>query len=335
MKVDEIARLSGLLVSNLKFKLDYCMYLNKKRKLIIVEGKTDQVFVEFIKEDYVDCIGAANVFNSNNQLRSRPSEPINYKNAIVTIIRGITHIPSPFIKYASDLDKWDLYGLVDSDFDDIAFAKPTPRLFVTDTHDLETLLLSTDSDLLFKIDGCSIQHGDISNAFFVAYQLALIRKEIENYKNHLNLQSVKSGSSVIDFSSFVEDCKISVPDLIKYIGNNTPDGVSKSRVQSIVTSVCSCKSLKNKLDNTGRWNQSVQDYLTSLPADFWRVVNGHDILQLLTYYSEDAARSFGESNGYSLNRSFELSLIKAYDYKHFKNTNLFEKMNMEGLIKSF
>lgn len=329
----EIERLAGLLAANARFKLDYRMYISKKRKLLIVEGATDYEFIKHIQNDCVDCIVAAKVFNSNNQFRTKPGESINCKNAIVKIITGISHYPSPFIKYADDLDKWDLYGMVDSDCEEIGSSRPTPRLFVTDTHDLETLLLSTDDDLLSRLEECEIQHEDITNAFFIAYQLATIRSEVEPYKKDIDLQTIRCGSHDVDFSSFVEDLKISVPELIRYMSDNSRDSISGSKIKSIVKSVCACKNLKKKIDAEGVWKQSVQEFSASMPSDFWMMVNGHDILQLLLLFSEDAAQFYGGDNGYSLNRSFEMSMIAAYDYSNFTKTKLSQKMSEQGLIK--
>ena len=330
----EIEHLTGLLAANVRFKLDYRMYTSNKRKLLIVEGATDYEFIKHIQNDCVDCIVAAKVFNSNNQFRTWPGESINCKNAIVKIITGISHYPSPFIKYADDVDKWDLYGMVDSDCEEIGSSRPTPRLFVTDTHDLETLLLSTDEDIFLRLEECEIQHEDITNAFFIAYQLATIRCELKQYSKDIDLQTISCGSRDVDFSSFIEDYKICVPELIKYMSDNSRERISNSKIKTIVKSICACKSLKKKIDAEGIWKQSVQEFSASMPSDFWMTVNGHDILQLLLLFSEDAAQAYGNNNGYSLNRSFEMSLIAAYDYSNFRKTMLSKEMSDQGLIKN-
>ena len=314
--VSEIERFAGLLAANAKFKLDYNNYISNKRKLLIVEGKTDHKFIKSIQNDCVDCLVAAEVFKSNNQFRTKSSEAINCKNAIVKIITGISHYPSPFVKYPDDLDKWDLYGLVDSDFEEFGSVRPTPRLFVTDTHDLETLLLSTDNDLLFRLKGCKIHHDDIARSYCLAYQLAIIRDEL--YKKNIDIKAINCGSRQVDFSAFIED-----------------GGVSKSKINENTKTFCAHKNIKKRIDTQGCWKQDKNDFSTSFPSRFWNVVNGHDILQLLMYCNKSAKSAYGDSDGYSLYRSFEFELIAVYDYSQFSKTELCEKMNQAKLINTY
>lgn len=332
-KSSEIERLANLLAANAVFKFDYKMFINKTRKLLIVEGITDHTFIKQLLNDCVDCIIAANVFNSNNLFRTSLSETINVKDAIVKVIAGITHLTPNIVKYDSEVDKWDLYGLVDSDCDSSSNIHLSPRLFVTDTYDLETLLLSTDNKLLSKLNECDINQNDISHAYFIAYQLSIIRKVLSAHHNELDVHIISCGSRNVDFSCFVHEEKINVPDLIEYIGNNMAHKISSRRIIRIIHNVCENKALKKKLDIDGFWGQTLQDFNKSIPSDYWFLVNGHDILQLILYFSHDAATAFSNTKGYSINRSFEMSLIASYDYTQFSLTKLNEKMRQNGLIR--
>ena len=65
---DEIKRLAVLLAGNVKFKAEYSAIANKTRKVLLVEGGTDEKFINNIKIDTLVCINADKVFNSNAAL---------------------------------------------------------------------------------------------------------------------------------------------------------------------------------------------------------------------------------------------------------------------------
>ncbi len=331
-KTTDIQKLVNLLAVHVKFKLDYRAFLNKERKLLIVEGKTDQDFIKKVQSETVDCIVAANVFKSNAQFRTSDTGKVNCKNAIVIIITGISHYPSPFIQYPEKMDEWDTYGLVDKDCEELQFQRPTPRLFITDTHDLETLLLSTDDELLSRLKECKISKEDIERAYFIAYQLAETRTLLDDYHEELDLRVLSGGSSDIRFYEFLENDRININRLISYISSNSKEPLSGARIKKLCSNVCRSKSGKKLYDATGLWRHSLSDFISNIPADFWDEVNGHDILQLLMFINETAFAAFGDSQGYTLNRSFEMSLIAAYEYSNFSKTNLKKRMIQEGLL---
>lgn len=333
-KLNDIERLANLLAAEARLKLDYKKYLCNMRKLLIVEGSTDQTFIEKFKNELVDCIVAAKVFLNNDQFRTKPSENINCKNAIVKIIIGISHYPSPFVAYPSDLDQWDLYGLVDSDCEELGISKPTPRLFITDTHDLETLLLSTDGNLLSRLEECEIRQTDVKKAYYIAYQLAYLREELGSYSSDLDLMMISCGSWQVKFSVFVNDGVINLTELVKYIISESGSKLPASKVKKICDNIAKSKVAMKKIDSVGNWKQPFDSFDVKEISDFWSLVNGHDILQLLQFINEDACFAFQGNGGYRLNRSFEMSLIAAYDYSQFENTILHEKMLAAGLLKA-
>lgn len=337
LDVPEIQDLAKQLVSNAALKLGYNEYkriINKEHKLLIVEGATDEKFIKKIKNENVNCLVAGTIFTSNNSLRFESKDYVNCKYAIVSIITSISRFPSPFVKYPDELDKWDIYGLVDLDCEKLG-DEPTPpkRLFITDTHDLETLLLSTDKHLFSKIEGCVISQDDIDKALFIAYQLAVIRKQLFQIQSDLDLRSISSGSSAVDFSAFVDDSNINVVNLMQYIKDNTAGVRSNPKINSITNKIRGAKSLKKRLDANGVWKQTVQEFNYAFPVDFWEVVNGHDILQLLVYINDDAKKAFGNSKINTIDRAFEMRLIAAYDYSQFSKTKLNNNMNKAGIIK--
>ena len=330
----EIKKLADVLAAYVRLKHDYRMYIDNKRKLLLVEGITDKNFVSRVQAKCVDCITAATVFSSNAQFRTNAPNITsrNCRNAIVTIISSISYCPSPFIMYPDDLDKWELYGLVDLDYDEMNQSRPIQRLLVTDTRDLETMILSTDEDLLIRLEKCEISKDEVNKAYFLAYQLAVLRNLLGEYHEELCLLNISCGSRQVAFPAFVRDYRINISDLINYINKESGYTVSAFRVKRMIDNISNGKAGKKIIDADGNWKQQLNDFMTSMPPDFWEIVNGHDILQLLLYISANAFMAFNDSQGYSLNRTFELSIIDEYNYSQFEKTILKEKMFKAGLI---
>ncbi len=333
---EETKRLANLLAANVRFKLEYSAVANKTRKVLLVEGGTDVKFISNIKTSVVDCLNADNVFNSNASFKTPHSIRVNSKNAIAQLIFGISKFPSPLIAYPSDLDKWDLYGLVDLDCDELGAGVSLPRLFITDTHDLETLIMSTDESVFANIDVCTISKEDVSKAYFVAYQLAKTRELINDYfdEKTFDLRTVSCGSREVDFSLFVNNCKISVVGLAKYIAKNSETVLSPPKVTKLIEQIMNEKGVKKRFTSEGLWKQDLTTFDIDSFDDFWTSVNGHDVLQLIRYYNADAESTFKNSDSTKLNRNFELAIIEKYNYSKIAVTELYKKMSAEGLANA-
>ena len=275
---EEIKRLSNLLATNVMFKLEYSAVANKTRKILLVEGGTDVQFIEKIKTNVVDCINADRIFNSNASFRSSSSVRVNSKNSIVQLIFGISKFPSPFIIYPSDLDKWDLYGLVDLDCDELDAGCSLPRLFITDTHDLETLIMSTDEDVFDNIDVCKISREDVSKAYFVAYQLAKTREILNDFFDDktFDLRVISCSSGQVDFSSFVDDFKINIVEIAKHIAKNSENVLSSSKINQLTERILREKGIKKRYTLEGLWKQD----LSTFDASYFRCL---EIISLQSY----------------------------------------------------
>lgn len=331
----EITDLANRLAANIRLKADYKTFLNKERKLLVVEGSTDEKFVDRVKCDKVDCISAKKVFKSNNCFRTNPAvSTINYKNAIATLIFGVSHYPSPIVKYPDDVNKWDIYGLVDRDYDEQIGGKPTPRLFVTDTHDLETLLISTDSNVLQNIDTCEISEEDISSALFMAYQLSFVRDLLSAYHDSENFQlsTISCGSRDVSFGQFFTDSRMNLYQLVKYIAAQSGNNLTEAKVKRIYEGARNSKFGRKRFTTEGIWKQEIRAFDVLDEVDFWKKVNGHDILQLLGYLNESVGLAFYQGRRDDINRAFEMSLIDAYDCQNFRKTDLYQKMEEVNLV---
>ncbi len=330
---DEVGRLANLLAANARLKQEYVEFANKSRKLLLVEGASDAEFVGHVKADKVECVIADHVFNSNSALRTTPQSHVNCKDAIVMLILGITHFPSPFVIYPDDIDKWDLYGLVDRDCEDLRASNRTPRLFVTDTHDLETLLMSTDSSIWQRIEKCEISAQDVSHAVFIAYQLAKVRELLADYHDNssFDLQTLFCTSHQVSFSSFVKDGKVNLKDVIQYVAENSEQPLTKPKLRRLTDNLLAEKSVRKRFDADGEWKQELSAFDCRTVDDVWTSVNGHDVLQLIRYYNEDAYFAFHDFGSSALNRAFEFELVAVYDYDCFHGTALCRAMREQGV----
>ena len=207
IKADKVNEYVNSLMANLSFKADYQSFLKKngeKARLLIVEGTTDETFVKNVISPDVACMIARKAFMKRASFGAETREQaINYKAAIVQLVYGLSKMPQ--IISCKGSENWIVYGMIDLDFDDedSNLYKKTSQLFVTDTHDLETLLLSTDSELLRRVKRCSIDEKDIKWAFSVAYQLGVMRSVLRDSDMRLDLSALAAGST--DYSCFVDD----------------------------------------------------------------------------------------------------------------------------------
>ena len=332
MDVEGIKKSINDLVVNLTFKAGYNSFLDEDKRLLIVEGKTDEDFIEEHLEEDVSCIVANKAFGSRAGFEQNT---MNYKRAIVQVVYGLSKLPT-LIKIPKLLENRVIYGMVDLDYE-----KPTnpellvQRLFVTDTHDLETLILSSDNEVLLRIKACVIPQEDIQKALYLAYQIAKARDVLFDVSDRdFEINAISGGNDRdVDYARFVENYEINVKKLVKYINHESDNSVSTAKEKKIAEKAMADKRLKKRLTKEGIWNSTWDKFNPSDNDDYWEVVNGHDILSLLRYINLDASNRYANQNGYSLNRAFEEDLIKNYEYTRFAQTRMYLKMYSEKVIK--
>jgi len=319
-----------MLVGNLSFTMDYNNLVKGSKRLLIVEGQTDKKFIESILSDDIVCMVANKAFGTN---KAPEQGRFSSKCAIMQVVYGMSKIPI-VLKIPKGFDKCVVFGLIDLDFDKSSEQfLATPKLFVTDTHDLETLLLSTDGELLQRIEDCSISSDDTRKALYLAYQLGLLRKTIYDVnKTDLSLQAI-SGGKEIDYYEFLDGYEISVRSFVHYINENDDNKITQPLEKKLADSVIADKRIKKKVDKDGKWKSSWESFETSTYPDYWEVVNGHDILSILRFLNEDAAMKYSNCGAYRLNRDFEMDLIDNYDYSNLSNTKVYSNMRAEKVVK--
>ena len=327
MKVDEIKKYVNLLLTNIYLKLDYSDLISGNKRLLIVEGVTDRQFIESILKEDVICEIANKAFGSNV-----PGNNMNNKRAIEQVVSGLSKFPLAFLNLPERFNSLVVYGLIDMDFDDEYEIQKTNRLFVTDTHDLETLMISSDKGVLNRLENCFVSEEESKKAFYIAYQLGLLRKTIiETVDERISLKPISGWLGEVNYASFLEGYEINVRKLISYINTNNDEPLSKAKEKKVADKLIANKLLRKKLNKDGVWDSRWESFDCS-DTEVWSVMNGHDILSVLRYISQDAYDSFGDEAFNIVNRKFEFALIKAYDYSSLSCTDLYKAMHRENVI---
>lgn len=324
MNLEAINKSINMLLANISMKYDYASFVEGEKRLLIVEGRTDEKFVEPIIDRDVVCIVANKAFAS----RGFDEQIANSKNAIMQVVYGLSRIPV-LIKCPKEILQCSIYGMVDKDYDE-GFEEylNTSKLFVTDTHDLETLMISTDKDLFSKLEHCSVTDEEVANALHMAYQLGVLKSVLYNYTRELSFKDIHN-----HYDKVFSECLINVKSLIGVLNQLNGSILSKGKEQSLLKKVLSDRDLKKKIDKNGRWKEQFKLPSADDRSGFWDIVNGHDVLSALRFHNKTLSSIFSNQNNYALNRDFELALIEKYDYLMLRDTSLFRSMKREKVCK--
>lgn len=330
MNVKEINRYVNMLVGNLSFTMDYNHFVNGSKRLLIVEGQTDKKFIEKILNEDIVCLVANKAFGNQ---RGFGQEEVKCKSAIMQVVYGMSKIPM-LINCPKGSEKWIIFGMIDLDFDSPSSEyTSTPRLFVTDTHDLETLLLSTDKGLLQKLEECIIPLEDSKKAFYLAYQMGILRQVIPDVTRDITLNTISGGGrEEVDYSRFVEEYEINLKQLLEYINEKNETTLSSAKLKKVLDKITSDKRMKKTINKEYKWNLSWMEFDPEKVSNFWELVNGHDILSLIRYINQDAAEKYNNKNNFFLNRDFELDLVGHYEYSKLRETKIYNDMLAENVV---
>ena len=325
----EIIKCKDYLLNNLRFRGDYEAALGLKRSVLMVEGKTDEAFVKRVLRPDARCLPVVEFMRARNVFStSPPSRDVNYKEVIITILQRISMFPEAF-DFPKGAETWPLYGLVDNDFGtEGAYTRVTNLLF-TDTHDIETMMLSTDPELLTRLPDCSISLEDVTRALYLASQLAAFRQAIAD-NGTLSLRAISGADGTVDYSKFTEDDRISLPMLVDHINSQADSSLSREKLKRTRDKIAT--GMKKLLDKEGLWKKPISTFTVEQDDPIWMEINGHDVLSAITYVNKTAKEVFSNAAGYAQNRDFELALSKAYDYSQLKKTKLHKKLSDKGLL---
>ena len=330
MDKDLIKTYVNNLLINLKLHEEYDAAVGLRKKVLLVEGATDRKFIEHIKGNDVCCRSVSDFMKTRNWFSSPSSAPeqFNSKVVIITILKHIAYFPelSDFPKGA---EMWPLYGLVDTDFDNSNDYARITKLFFTDTHDIETLMMSTDSELLTRLKQCSISADEVKAALYIANQMATYRQAIRKNGN-MNPSLINELDGTIAFEVFTEGNIVDLAKLLQYIDSKSEHKLSKEKLKKTRESIM--KNLKKELDKEGCWKKPLESFTVTYESDIWMNVNGHDILSAICYKNPSVREVFNNKGGYNQNRDFELALSEAYNYDCLKKTKLYMKLQTASLL---
>lgn len=332
MDKTEVIKYKDNLLNNLRFLGEYDAAAGLRKKVLLVEGATDQKFIGHIKSNDTRCLSVADFMRARSAFStSRSPAPPQYNSKVVitTILKHIAFFPECF-DFPKGAEKWPLYGLVDNDFDDSNDYARVTKLFFTDTHDLETLMMATDSGLLMRLEQCNITADEMKAALYIANQMAAFRQAIKDNGN-LNPGLINAQDGTIDFESFTVGDKVDFGKLLEYISNKSEKPLSREKLKRTRDAIT--KDLKKQLNKEGFWKKTLESFSVNSDSDFWMDVNGHDVLSAICYKNPSVREVFINQGGYSQNRDFEFALSEAYDYDCLKETKLYMKLQAAGLLK--
>ena len=276
---------------------------NNNDQVLVVEGTTDKQFMKKIVKGNVKVEDIPTFITANNAILfyNKSNKPIcNNKKCIIDIINSSQN---------SFYSLVEVYGLVDKDFDTeenikklIKSNSTRNKLFVTSTHDLETLLIATDLTIFNNYHDLQ---NKIKTAIYYAYKIGLIKKilYIQDSRTYENMIKI-----LINENGQYDDSKLHL-------------------------------SLKDKkvLEET-YYYEDIDDLLsegTINESDIFDIANGHDILTILNILcKDDANRYIKEANTENhRNRAFEFAIIKKYNTKYFDSKlQLYRNMHKYNII---
>ena len=228
INIDSFTENLTSIINYIQFHHDYKVFSKQTEKYLLVEGDLDRQFFDNQFAKSVQCVVVSNIIRSRGALSSSffksksqtQNVKTNIKSVVCETIIGIAQLSaapwmqtSGKVKWPPKMEKWPLYGIIDLDFNDEEQYEKYKKLFVTETHDLETMLLATDENVLSKLN-CDFTEDQIKKAFFMAYQMAFIRKNLPDDLPHV-LDKIQNHSGEVDFPSFFDGLKMNLSKLLE------------------------------------------------------------------------------------------------------------------------
>jgi hypothetical protein len=305
-------------------------------KALVVEGTTDELFAGRVLEKDARCFPIRRILVNRGAFIGKGIDlkNINSKDVILDLFQRLSNNPD-FFGFPKGCGEWAIYGLIDRDFDDEALAYRRPRLFITDTHDIETLMLSTDEGVLTRIGRVRIAADTVRRALFVSGQMLCFRQALYRLgdKNRsVDIRCLSSADGTVHYAAFTENDLIVPEKMVTHLYKNRGGGLDADKRDSMVRKILADKQLRKHLDKNGKWKYTKETFTPDRIEDFWLQVRGHDILSAVCYCDPEAGNAFRNTAGYGLNREFEKALIGAYNLACFAGTDLYRDMKKAELV---
>ena len=229
LNLEKVDKNIKTVLSRIRNDIQTDKFLKRKRSYLLVEGETDKVFIERLTDpERVKCLSMGILSREQDELRTQKQYG-NSKEEIINIIYGIAKLHMLLSDCPKDIDEWPLFGLVDRDFDEPMEYAGIDKLFFTDTHDLETLIINTDEEALYKIGSCSISEEDVKKALCLSYQLALSRLSLRGPEGYVHYINNKDGT--VDYQNFTVENTINFYSLLQFINGRLTDKLTDSELK--------------------------------------------------------------------------------------------------------
>lgn len=333
MDKNDLNRYGNYILNSLHFEGEQDSSGQSCMRHLLVEGYTDAVFINNIITASSKCTPVGDLIKAYSKFeQGLNSKPVSFKQIIVHILQALA-LPDPtYAQFPKGSNKYPLYGMVDSDDDDENSFIRVTRLFFTDKHDIETLMLSSDQKLLTRIEEYPASEESIKKALYLSYQLAYYRKELRKYQNDsFDTRKINEDDGTVRFKDFTEGDYINLDQLLQVINSHQAARIPTAKLNKVRSNVIS--GLKKKVTSEGQWKKPLATFSIDKHDDFWRITNGHDILSAVRYVDPNIETAFQKQNRFKMDRTYELALSKAYDYRCFVDTTLYKRLFENGLIK--
>lgn len=299
-------------------------------RVLLVEGTLDKEFAKKVTRHSIRCVAASEI-----EERLTDSDLSNADRSMKNIVRTTVYAVEkyrPFLKDREAVAKLQIYGLTDSDGMEPDADLPKRLYLISETHDLETLLLKTDRRLLQRIPDITVTEEQLKTACYIAYQLSFVRTFL---RDTLELSAIDTAGQMPDYNQFVnpENCRIDLDDAVDYINRNGVDPKRAKNIRKILTGLHKNSDVRKVFaEEDGVFLPSPETFDPDEADGFWTAVNGHDVLRLLTYRLPEVKEKYYRKDRTKLKRSLEAGLVEFYNYRMFARTELYAAMKEEGLL---
>lgn len=217
-------------------------------------------------------------------------------------------------------------GIIDSDFNELLGLKEEiDGLFITDDHDIEVMIIKTIAlnDLLSVFcSGKSIsdfeknQKDTIQNILFgLGEEIGYLKYANKLYDLGLVFKPEKVDGNHLKYKNFVCD------KTLQFLGSD----------KLITTVINYSTNRKTELKTRGTIEEKHKEVITQ-DLDLNHLVNGHDLCHFLYILMKKVLKS--RNKMLQDHNSVEDSLILAYDFESFKQTNLYDGLSRWAKVKA-
>ena len=273
--------------------------------VLLVEGSTDEFFVSRLKIQNFECIAISDVKTAEEKLMqsyynyNKEKQIDKKRNARRDVLNTVDVLNDKYKHIAK------FYGLIDKDFTTDTSDK---IIFVTPTHDLETLLLSTDDKIFDE---------NIKEAYEISIHVAYLIGKVEKYlQDHGKIYRKLQDNDYRDIIP-IQKRQLRLDDVM-YLKDLT----DFSRLLDVL--------IDENNDDRLRIIREVSQNISNIEIDsygnddIYDIANGHDIANIMKLLCKEDIDNFIKShNAEAHDRDVEYAIIAKYDMNNFRNTPLY------------